>query len=90
MFQVGEEELQSLYEKIVNLEHELSCSRGKITRLEAYNTSYEERIKTLDDEVKTVQHKCQLLESSVESSQDKLDSQQRELLDAYRLVAVSF
>lgn len=74
-------------EKIINLEQELCSSRVQLARLEVYNTSYEERVKTLEDELQVTQQKWQMLESLLESSQDKLDQQQRELLDAYRLAS---
>lgn len=61
------------------LEQELHNLRNKVTRLETYNESYEQKIKDLTDELVNARHKIAQVEAQNEEAQQNIEAQQKEV-----------
>ena len=56
-------------------------------RLEAYNTSYEEKLKIAQEDLTRAQQRISQFETALQSSQEQVDKHLRDLLDALKKLA---
>jgi peptidoglycan hydrolase CwlO-like protein len=61
------------------LEQEVQNLKNKVTRLETYNETFENKIKDLTDEIVNARHKIAQLEAQNEESQRNIEAQQKEV-----------
>lgn len=85
--QLDRNELQTVSKTMNEMESELISTRNTMSGLEECNATYEEMIKQLESQLAEIQQKNSHLGNSLENSQGKLDSQNKELLEALMRVS---
>lgn len=61
------------------LEQEVQNLKNKVTRLETYNQTFENKIKDLTDEIVNARHKIAQLEAQNDEAQRNIEAQQKEV-----------
>ena len=85
--QLDRNELQTVSKTMNEVESELNSLHNTVLGLEECNATYEEMIKHLESQLAEIQQKNSQLENALENSQGKLDSQNKELLEALMRVS---
>ena len=85
--QLDRNELRAVSKAKTEMESELNSAHNTIFGLEECNASYEEMVKHLEGKIAEIQQKNSQLETSLENSQRKLNSQIKELLETQRKVS---
>ena len=84
--QLDRNELQAAVKAKTAMESELNSAKNAILGLEECNATYEEMIKELEDKIADVQQKNARLENALETSQRKVSSQMKELIEMQKKV----